>query len=343
MKEVIEDFSFYMKKLFKTMTKIRQLKLSFTIEDERLINLIEDTPEDFHPSIQEINSKYDEMKLFISNLIYEFEELNKAEEDEFNDEFNQKVIHFSGEYINFMQSKSDNQLEQFFVQTYLFRNDQFNEVLNFSSELLNIMLNKLELLKASIFMKYVQEDLLKEISSNVTHISEQIKRFTSSGDYLNNFESLGLEVFQLEIAFNFIKSFLSSRNPQPNSFFNTFMKQNGDSVLKDLRESEMELANVKKELSWIGEIVNSYEGFINAYDDLDKAEDIINSGKVSLSNFEIAQNYLFNFNAERQKGENFLKETRCIEIKFKSDLMSKMKSGNKKYMKLKEGLLSLSI
>lgn len=346
LKEELDNTRFFIKKLFKSLSKIRQLKLSFTIEDEHLIELIEKTPEYIQPQRNEIEKLFDEMNMVINNLVYELGELENVEQDQMDKKYNRNIIHFSKEYIKFFKPKSENIMEQFFVQCYLFRNDKFNEILNYTSELMNFMLNKLELYKTTIFLRYFEEILLSQIEAKVSKLSKDIDNFHNSPNPTDQCSEMGSSVFQLEVLFVFIKYNLASRKSDSDLFGNLTLETRLEPALKKLREHELELLKCKKQVSWIGEFIAHFSNFEYACADLNKVQPMLKKIKKNasaLDNFKKVHDILFTYNKERQHAEHFIYETKECGVQLREYVETQLLKGNELYKEMIDILISYKI
>ena len=208
---------------------------------------------------------------------------------------------------------------------------------------MTMFLNKIEMLKVTIFFKYFQENLLPSIKADMRSLKEKVKKFISNGDYINSFEKMGQELFNLDVLFVYIKASLASRKSSNSLFFNNYFSENLESSMKELRDCEIEHSSLKKNIGWIGEFISDIDNFFTSCSDLDKADDIINNNRVSLESYKNAEALLLYYNSERIKAENFIRAASNINVDIKNDIESKLKLSNRLYKKLKEDMKSLSI
>lgn len=338
LKEAILEINIYTKKLFKTMSKIRKLKLTFTVEDQRLITLIDEQPEDFKPSLKMINSLYEEIKLFISNLSYEFEELQSVNYDDSSDQLNQKIIHYSGEYINFLRPNDESILERFFVQTYLYRNEQFNNVLNFTSEILNLMLHKLALYNAAIYLRFFEENLLPKIENDTKDLEDRVDNILGMAGPIEEFEDIGMAILQVDVAITFTKASLASRKPDNRYYANTSLDVRMLPALGKLRQLEIRIDAVRKEMGWVGEFINFLPNYNHSSDELKSVGKKLRSTKIKLKDLDHVQQILNGFNFEREKAESYIEESSISNTNFARKLQTKIENDVEEYLKQKDAL-----
>lgn len=340
--KAIEEVSIYMKKLFKTMSKIRQLKLTFTIPDDRLIGLIDEVPESFSPELEEIQEMFDEIKLFISNLGFEFEDLEKQKFEEADEALNRKVVHFADQYLNYMRPKEKSRLETFFVYAYLYRNDKFNEVLNYTAEILNIMLNKISLYKAAVFLRFFEQTLLPQMKKDVDDLESRVLGILEINGPIEEFEDLNTKFYKVITAFSYVKSQLASRGHNEKIFNNSVLEIRLPPALKSMREYEKKLEDVRKELNWVGEYINDLPNYIHASDELRKVKGLLEEkkGKVQLSKLKDAQDIMSGFNFERQKAEGFARDVKGHKIRVGKEFLTKLKNDDALYQEAR-GLIKI--
>jgi hypothetical protein len=327
-----------MKKLFKTMSKIRQLKLTFTIGDDRLIGLIDEVPESFSPELEEIQEMFDEIKLFISNLGFEFEDLEKQKFEEADEALNRKVVHFADQYLNYMRPKDKSRLETFFVYAYLYRNDKFNDVLNYTAQILNTMLQKIALYKAAVFLRFFEQTLLPQIKNDVEDLEKRLAGLIEINGPIEEFEDLNTKFYKLVTVFAYVKSQLASRRHNEKIFNNSVLDVRLPPALKSMREYELRLDVVRKELNWIGEYINDLPNYIYASDELKKVKGLLKekNGKVPLKNLKAAQDILSGFNFERKKAEDFVRDVRNHDIGVGKEFSTKMTGDDLIYLEARD-------
>lgn len=308
------------------MSKIRQLKLTFTIADDRLIGLIDEVPESFSPSLEEIQELFDEIKLFISNLGYEFEDLEKQNFEEADEALNRKIVHFADQYLNYLRPKEQSRLETYFVYAYLYRNDKFNEVLNYTAEILTLMLNKISLYKTAVFLRYFEEKLFVEIKKDVEDLESRTLGILDINAPIEEFGDLNTKFYQINTAIAFAKSQLAGRKHNDKIFNNSVLEIRMPPALKSLREYEIRLEKLKSELNWIGEYINDLPNYQHASDELKTVKDLMKekNGKVDLKNLKSAQEIMNGYNFERNKAQDFAKDVERQNIQLGKEFITRL-------------------
>lgn len=345
LKQAMDEVSVYMKKLFKTMSKIRQLKLTFTIPDDRLIGLIDEVPESFSPELEEIQEMFDEIKLFISNLGYEFEDLEKKKFEEADEALNQKVVHFADQYLKYMRPSDKSRLETFFVYAYLYRNDRFNEVLNYTAGVLNLMLKKVALYKAAVFLRFFEEQLFPLLRKEVDDLETRSLNILEINAPIEEFEDLNTKFYKMVTAMAFVKSQFASRKHDVKIFNNSCLEVRLPPALKSLREYEKKLDRIRSELNWIGEYINDLPNYQHASDELRKVEDLLKDkgGKVTKKNLKMAHDILNGFNFERNKAEMFARDVRHQGIHLGDLFITKLKNDDGIYQNARDDIKQVRV
>lgn len=315
------------------MSKIRQLKLTFTIPDDRLIGLIDEVPESFSPSITEIMEMFDEIKLFMSNLGYEFEDLEKQKFEEADEALNRKIVHFADQYLNYLRPSDKSRLETFFVYAYLYRNDRFNEVLNYTASILNLMLNKISMYKTAIFLRFFEQKLLVQLKKDVEDIETRTSKILEMNGPIEEFEDLNTKYYSMLTAFAYVKSQFSGRKHNEKLFCNSILEIRMPPALKTLREYEKRLDKMRLELNWIGEYINDLPNYLHASDELKKVEKMLTEkkGKVTVKNLRAAQDILNGYNFERNKAERFFRDVQYMNIDLGNEFIKIFERDNIEY------------
>lgn len=309
------------------MSKIRQLKLTFTIPDDRLISLIDEIPESFSPSLEEIQEMFEEIKLFISNLGFEFEDLEKQKFEDADEALNKKVVHFADQYLKYMRPNEKSRLETFFVYSYLYRNDRFNEVLNYTAGILNTMLNKIILYKMAVFLRFFEQKLFPQLKQDIEDLEKRTLGILEINAPIEEFEDLNTKFYQTITAIAYIKSHFAGKKHDIKIFNNSVIETRLPPALKSLREHELKLDQIKLELNWIGEYINDLPNYIHASGELKKVEGLLKekNGKVSLTDLKNAQDILNGYNFERNKAEDFARDVKFQEIQLGKDFIALLK------------------
>lgn len=320
------------------MSKIRQLKLTFTIADDRLIGLIDEVPESFSPDLEEIQEMFDEIKLFISNLGFEFEDLEKKNFEEADEALNQKVVHFADQYLKYMRPNEKSRLETFFVYAYLYRNDRFNEVLNYTAGVLNLMLKKISLYKAAVFLRFFEEKLFPQLKQEIDDLESRTLNILEINAPIEEFEDLNTKFYKMITAMAFVKSQFASRKHDVKIFNNSCLEVRLPPALKSLREYEKKLDQIRSELNWIGEYINDLPNYQHASDELKKVEGLLKekAGKVTKTNLKKAHDILNGFNFERNKAEMFAWDVRNQKIRLGELFVARLKNDDGIYQHARE-------
>ena len=338
LKAAIEKVSFFMKKLFKTTSKIRQLKLTFTVTDERLISLIDSSPEDFSPTLKSIQELYERNKLYLSNLGFEFDDLQKEDFSQATEALNKKIVHFSGEYLKFMKPPTQSDLETFFVNSYLYRNDRFNEVLNYTASILNMMLNKLTLYRTAVFLRFFQDKLLPQLEADTLKITERTNNLFQSTSTPADYEELAQMKFHNNSIITYSKAMLASRKPDERFYANTSIQVNMPLMMKRLKEIETEMIRVEKEFGCAHEYINVYPNYVFAASELRKVAPSLKAKKITKDVLGNAEIKIMGYNTERLALENFVRDLRHSNTKVYQDLNAILTQDVEEYNAVKKAL-----
>lgn len=322
LKESIEEANQMINKLLKTSTRIRKLKLTFTVNDERLINLIEATPEDYRPDYKEMCRLFDKNKMFLANLIYEFEELQKQDLDEATEQLSQKVHHYAGEYINYFDTEASNNnvdatmLEKFFVDAYLYRNDKFNDVLEFASKFANSMLNKYTTYKAVAFLRFCETELISELEETITKTEEDIEGFLKAVNWDSRLQSIETGVHNATLAIDFIKAGLAGKSYTDAHMNNPYLRESSVKLLNKVRELEKRYEQNDADnviiMEWLDEYI---EPLMTLSKDLGDVKGYLknSSSELSVNEFKKVHEIMNRYNKSRWMVEQFLWSTRAAQ------------------------------
>lgn len=344
LKEAIEDANQMINKLLKTSTRIRKLKLTFTVNDERLINLIEATPEDYKPQYEDMCKMFDKNKMFLANLIYEFEELRKEDLDEASEQMSQKIYHYAGEYINYfktgdsVEDMDPSMLEKFFVDTYLYRNDKYNDVLEFTSQYANVMLNKFTAYKTLTFLRFAENEMIGNLSKNVAKIEDQIIEFLQSSRMEKEMENIENKIQQTRFALDYIKSGLAGKSYVESQLNNNYLREKSVALLHQVRDLELRIEECNADIviifNWYDEYIEPLMAISQQFSGV---KDYLknSSTELSVKELEKVHNLMNDFNNSRWMIEHFLWSTRATQkgrfVDNFCDILSKDLKGYKKF------------
>ena len=328
----------------KVLNKIRHLKLTFTIEDERLINLVDQANEDEVISSYMVKDNYTQSKDVLNEMVDSFEYLNSQPFEDADDVLNRQVRAHASDYMKFFKTEEVSILEQFFLNCYLYRNEKFNEVLNACAEFLNLILKKLNIYKTVIFLKYYDANIERVLKANVAELKSKIEGVISHETPVQEFERLLQLTLRTSVLINYIKSMLVSKRHNMEVFDNTYLHKRLPEILKELKHFEDDYKQVHKELGHLDNFINMLPEYIRASEVLREYEGNVNPNKEYQKDGLFALNKaLQGYNLHKSKFENLLLRpekynSRCLVL---TDEM--LKENNRRYENLKQLYFQLSI
>jgi hypothetical protein len=283
--------------------------------------------------LEEIQEMFEEIKLFISNLGYEFEDLEKQKFEDADEALNKKVVHFADQYLKYLRPNENSRLETFFVYSYLYRNDRFNEVLNYTAGILNTMLNKIILYKMAVFLRFFEQKLMPQVKKDIEDLEKRTLGILEINAPIEEFEDLNTKFYKLITGIAYIKSQFAGKKHDLKIFNNTVLEIRLPPALKSLREFELRLDKLRLELNWIGEYINDLPNYIHASEELKKVEKLLKekNGGVPLKSLKNAQDILNGFNFERNKAEGFANDVKHQDIQLGKEFIALLKRDDNIY------------
>ena len=328
----------------KVLNKIRHLKLTFTIEDERLINLVDQANEEEVVDSQMVKKNYQESKAELQKMVKNFDFLNNQPFEDADEELNRQVRDNAFVYLKFFKTNEVSVLEEFFLNCYLYRNDKFNEVLNSCAEFLNLILKKLNIYKTVIFLKYYDANIERVLQANVQELTSKIEGVITHNTPIAEFERLLQLTLRTSVLINYIKSMLVSKRHNIEVFDNEYLKNRLPEILKELKAFEDKYKRVHSELGHLDNFINMLPDYLKASDDLKGYEGNVDPNKEYHKDGLFALNKaLQGYNLHKSKFESQLLrpemyDSRCLH------LMDRMlKENNEIYENLKSLYFQLSI
>ena len=264
LKLCLDDVATYMKKLHKILTKVRQLKLTFTIEDQRLINLVDQVTDDQIVEMKVLKDMYEETKITITEIIDEFEEVDLLPFEDADDELNNRLKDITVMYLGFFKSEKDLVLEHFFLNCYLFRNEKFNEILNHTATFLNLVLKKINIYKTAIFIHFYDEQILRVLKANTDELNDKLRSILEHENPVAEFERLLQLTLKTSVLINYIKSMIVSKKHNDEVFANSFLRRKLPEVLIELKNFEDQYKKVQKELGHLDHFINLLPEYLHA-------------------------------------------------------------------------------
>lgn len=343
-KENLHDVMIYTKKIMKVLNKIRHLKLTFTIEDERLINLVDQANEEDVVDSLMVKENYAKSKAELGEMIGNFEYLDSQPFEDADEALNRRVREHSSVYLRFFKTNEVSALEEFFLNCYLYRNDKFNEVLNACAEFLNLILKKLNIYKTLIFLKYYDNNIKRVLEANVGELTAKIEGVITHNSPVNEFERLLQLTLRTSVLINYIKSMLVSKRHNIEVFDNEYLRQRLPGILKELKLFEEDYKKVHRELGYLDNFINMLPDYLKASEDLKEFRGNVDLQKEYHKDALFALNKaLQGYNLHKSKFESQLfrpkqYDSRCLL------LMNRMlQSNNEVYEELKLLYFQLSV
>ena len=343
-KDTLQDVIIYSKKIMKVLNKIRHLKLTFTIEDERLINLVDQANEEEVISSHMVKDNYLESKDVLKDMVESFEYLNSQPFEDADVTLNRQVRAHANNYMKFFKTNEVSILEEFFLNCYLYRNEKFNEVLNSCAEFLNLILKKLNIYKTVIFLKYYDANIERVLKANVTELKSKIEGVISHNTPVAEFERLLQLTLRTSVLINYIKSMLVSKRHNMEVFDNSYLHKRLPEILKELKHFEDDYKQVHKELGHLDNFINMLPDYLRASEDLREYEGNVDPNKEYKKDGLFALNKtLQGYNLHKSKFENLMLRpkkynSRCLVL-----MKEMLNNNNKKYESLKQLYFQLSI
>lgn len=343
-KETLQDVIIYTKKITKVLNKVRHLKLTFTIEDERLINLVDQANEEEEVSSVMVKNNYNQAKKELKDMISNFEYLDSQPFEDADDTLNRQVRDNSFVYLKFFKTNEISSLEEFFLNCYLYRNDKFNEVLNSCAEFLNLILKKLNIYKTMIFLKYYDANIKRVLEANINELNSKIEGVITHNSPVNEFERLLQLTLRTSVLINYIKSMLVSKRHNFEVFENEYMKKRLPEILKELKGFEDDYKKVHKELGYLDNFINMLPDYLKASEDMKEFQGNVDLEKEYHKDALFALNKaLQGYNLHKSKFESQLYrpekyDSRCLFL-----MNQMLKENNEIYEELKLNYFQLSV
>ena len=343
-KDTLQDVIIYSKKIMKVLNKIRHLKLTFTIEDERLINLVDQASEEEVITSHMVKDNYLESKDVLKDMVESFEYLNSQPFEDADETLNRQVRAHANNYMKFFKTNDVSILEEFFLNCYLYRNEKFNEVLNSCAEFLNLILKKLNIYKTVIFLKYYDANIERVLKANVTELKSKIEGVISHNTPVAEFERLLQLTLRTSVLINYIKSMLVSKRHNMEVFDNSYLHKRLPEILKELKHFEDDYKQVHKELGHLDNFINMLPDYLRASEDLREYEGNVDPNKEYQKDGLFSLNKaLQGYNLHKSKFENLMLrpkkyDSRCLVL-----MEEMLKNNNQKYENLKQMYFQLSI
>jgi len=343
-KETLQDVVIYSKKIMKVLNKIRHLKLTFTIEDERLINLVDQANEDDIVDSGMVKRNYQDSKTELKDMIDNFEYLNSQPFEDADETLNRQVRDNASIYMKFFKTNQVSVLEEFFLNCYLYRNEKFNEVLNACAEFLNLILKKLNIYKTVIFLKYYDANIKRVLKANIDELTTKIEGVITHNTPVSEFERLLQLTLRTSVLINYIKSMLVSKRHNIEVFDNAYLKQRLPEILKELKGFEDDYKQVHKELGHLDNFINMLPDYLKASEDLKEYEGNVDPNKEYQRDGLFALNKaLQGYNLHKSKFENLLLRPEKYNSKCLHKMNNMLNDNNQVYEDLKTLFFQLSI
>ena len=343
-KETLQDVVIYSKKIMKVLNKIRHLKLTFTIEDERLINLVDQANEEDIVDSEMVKDNYQDSKLELKEMIENFEYLNSQPFEDADDTLNRQVRDNAAVYMKFFKTNEVSVLETFFLNCYLYRNEKFNEVLNSCAEFLNLILKKLNIYKTVIFLKYYDANIERVLRANIEELTSKIENVITHNTPVSEFERLLQLTLRTSVLINYIKSMLVSKRHNMEVFDNPYLKKRLPEILKELKNFEDEYKQVHKELGYLDNFINMLPDYLKASEEMKDYDGNVDPNKEYQKDGLFALNKaLQGYNLHKSKFENLMLRPEKYNSKCLEKMDDMLRENNRIYEELKGLFFQLSI
>ena len=343
-KDTLQDVVIYSKKIMKVLNKIRHLKLTFTIEDERLINLVDQANEDEVVDSLMVKQNYTDSKNELRVMIDNFEYLDSQPFEDADEALNRQVRDNATVYMKFFKTNEISVLEEFFLNCYLYRNEKFNEVLNSCAEFLNLILKKLNIYKTVIFLKYYDANIQRVLTANINELKSKIEGVITHNTPVAEFERLLQLTLRTSVLINYIKSMLVSKKHNIEVFDNPYLKKRLPEILKELKVFEDDYKRVHKELGHLDNFINMLPDYLKASEDLREYNGNVDPNKEYHKDGLFALNKaLQGYNLHKSKFENLLLQPKKYNSRCLLLMNNMLNENNNIYEDLKALYFQLSI
>lgn len=342
--EALERVKKYMKKMFKILNKVRQLKLTFTIEDERLIALVDGVNEDQSVGIEEIEKELTDNTVLLTKLREDFEELGEKAFEDAGPELNKEIQEHSKRYVRFFNAQDTSTVETFYLLCYLYRNEKFNDTLDNCANFLNLILKKINIYKTTLFVKFYEEKIITVMRGNIQELNNYIFQIVEHNSPVSEFERLFNMTLRTSVLISFIKSMIVSKKHDDMVFASPYLRQRLPAILAQQKEFEVDVGKIQKELGHVDNFINMLPDYLRAANDLEKMD-----GKVRLDeeyNQEGLRTFntvLQTYNLHKSKFENLKMDDQTLQSVCLTKLRDILDRNNEIYERLKGMFFKLKV
>lgn len=240
------------------MSKIRKTQLSFTLSDTQLSEQIDRFSEGENDtlSVEKIEGLESKGNVLLSKIRDSINEVLMEDFDEEKAELNQKIKETCFLFVKYFENP-ENQVAQFQVATYLYRDKIFDQVLDDFSIFVTLLLKKITAYKTYVFIKYYEQSLEEHIRQSLDESSTIIKGALQSKDLAADYKKSFEINKQAKMAINFVKSKLTKKKTDTETFNNIFLNKEIPKIINnvnlnyerkaDLNTEELEIIDKSKE------------------------------------------------------------------------------------------------
>ena len=335
----------YVERLAKLLSKIRQLKLTFTIEDERLINLVDQVSDDEIVNLGKLKTYYEANKTQLAEMMDNFDFLDGQPFEDADHTLNFQVRDNAKRYMEFFKVNNDDSvLDLFFLNCYLFRNEKYNDVLNHTAEFLNLILKKINIYKTTIFIRYYHDHIERILRANTEELKGKIEAIIRHKTPVSEFERLMDLTLKTSILINYIKSMIVSKKHNQVIFSYPYLREQLPAVLRQLKDFEEQYKIVHRELGHLDNFVNFLPDFQQASEEMRSfVGNIENDKEYKVEGLVHLATGLQNYNMQKSKFENIIikpeqYDSRCLNL-----MNEYLKENNAVYATLKKQLFHMKI
>lgn len=328
----------------KILNKVRQLKLTFTIEDERLIALVDSVNEEKKIEITEIEKDLNENTEILESLRQDFEDLEEKAFEDSGPELNQQIQTVSKRYIDFFNAKESATIENFYLLCYLYRNEKFNDTLDNCANFLNLILKKINIYKTTLFVKFYEESIISVMRGNIEVLNNHIGKIVDHENPVAEFERLFNMTLRTSVLISFIKSMIVAKKHDEMVFASPYLRQRLPAMLAQQKNFEIDVAKIQKELGHVDNFINMLPDYLRAAKDLQTMDGKIRvDEEYNQEGLRTFNTVLQTYNLHKSKFENLKLDDKNLQSVCLKKLRDLLNENNEIYERLKGMFFKLKV